>query len=178
MELIDALLDLTKSVAQPIISIDGPAGAGKTTLASHLAAALSGKYKCTVVHMDQIYNGWGTPFDSHFTDALSRVVTAHKRNHQIPLAQYNWQDGSYEESKLLPASQLLILEGVGSSHSLIREHITVSLWIDIEPADGLQRVLARDGAGISDEMNNWLSLQAQHFAENDSQMKADFVLTT
>ena len=178
MELIDALLDLTKSVAQPVIAIDGPAGAGKTTLASHLSAALSGKYRCTTVHMDQIYNGWKTPFDSTFTDALLRVVKAHKSERQIPLAQFNWQSGEYEESQLLEKSQLLILEGVASSHSMIRDEITVSLWIDIEPAIGLQRVLARDGASISDEMNNWLSLQAQHFATHDSQMRADFVLTT
>lgn len=128
--------------------------------------------------MDQLYNGWQTPFDNRFTDALMGIVSAHGGAHPIALSQYNWQLGSFDEVQLLPSSQLLILEGVGSSHSLIREKLIASIWIDIEPTVGLQRVLARDGEEISDEMNKWLSLQAQHFAENDSQMKADFVLTT
>jgi uridine kinase len=178
LELIDALFDLTKSTNQPIIAIDGPAGAGKTTLASHLSAALSLKYKCTVIHMDQIYNGWSTPFDEHFTEALLQIVKAHKKAEAIPLAQYNWHESAYDERHLLPASQLLILEGVASTHSLIRDELSASLWIEIEPKIGLDRVLARDGKEISDEMNQWLVLQAQHFTENDSQMKADFVLTT
>ena len=178
LELIDALFDLTKSTDQPIIAIDGPAGAGKTTLATHLSAALSLKYKCTVIHMDQIYNGWSAPFDEHFTEALIQRVKAHKKAEAIPLAQYNWHHAAYDERQLLPPTQLLILEGVASTHSLIREDLTASLWIEIEPQIGLDRVLARDGKEISDEMNSWLVLQAQHFAANDSQMKADFVLTT
>ena len=178
MELIDALFDLTKSTTQPIIAIDGPAGAGKTTLATHLSAALSLKYKCAVIHMDQLYNGWSTPFDEHFTQALIQIVSAHKKAEVIPLAKYNWHRAAYDERQFLPPTQLLILEGVASTHSLIRDEITASLWIDIEPQIGLDRVLARDGKEISDQMNIWLVLQAQHFAANDSQMKADFALTT
>ena len=128
--------------------------------------------------MDQIYNGWNTPFDEHFTQALIQIVKAHKKAEAIPLAQYNWNHAAYDERHLLPPTQLLILEGVASTHSLIREDLTASLWIEIEPQIGLDRVLARDGKEISDEMNSWLVLQAQHFAANDSQMKADFVLTT
>jgi uridine kinase len=128
--------------------------------------------------MDQIYNGWSTPFDEHFTEALLQIVKAHKRAEVIPLAQYNWHECAYDERQLLPPTQLLILEGVASTHSSIREELTASLWIEIEPQIGLDRVLARDGKEISDEMNSWLILQAQHFAANDSQMKADFVLTT
>lgn len=128
--------------------------------------------------MDQIYNGWKTPFDEHFTEALLQIVRAHKRAEVIPLAQYNWHESAYDERRLLPPTQLLILEGVASTHSSIREELTASLWIEIEPQIGLDRVLARDGKEISDEMNQWLVLQAQHFTDNDSQMKADFVLTT
>ena len=99
LELIDALLDLAKSTDQPIIAIDGPAGAGKTTLATHLSAALSLKYKCTIIHMDQIYNGWNTPFDEHFTQALIQIVKAHKKAEAIPLAQYNWHHAA---SRVVP----------------------------------------------------------------------------
>ena len=41
MELIAALADLCKEKSRPVIAIDGPAGAGKTTLAHEIFLALS-----------------------------------------------------------------------------------------------------------------------------------------
>jgi hypothetical protein len=72
---------------------------------------------------------------------------------------------------------LLILEGVGSSQSIVRPFLTASIWIDIDAEKGLERVIARDGDAISHPMRNWLNLQEQHFLANDSQNAADFVLT-
>ena len=51
MELIAALTDLCKEKSRPIIAIDGPAGAGKTTLASEIFLALSSKISVEVIHM-------------------------------------------------------------------------------------------------------------------------------
>ena len=53
MQLIDALLDLCSEIIQPIIAIDGPAGAGKTTLAHDIKLALvkSGR------HVQSNHNG-------------------------------------------------------------------------------------------------------------------------
>jgi cytidylate kinase len=39
MQLIEALSEIAQGVDQPIIAIDGPAGAGKTTLASTIFLA-------------------------------------------------------------------------------------------------------------------------------------------
>lgn len=177
MQLIDALFDLSKPFTQPIITIDGPAGAGKTTLAEHLSAALSLKYKCLIIHMDDLYNGWSTPFDEKFTGALSQIVKAHQASEQIPIARFDWVTEKYHAVELLPHAQLLILEGVASSSPLIREKVSASIWIDIDPALGLDRVLHRDGESISGQMQNWLILQEQHFTSNQSQIAADFVLT-
>jgi hypothetical protein len=78
----------------------------------------------------------------------------------------------------MPQADLLILEGVGASHSLIRPILTASIWIDIEPSQGSQRVLTRDGEAIASQMQNWLSQQEELFAEHHSMSAADFVLTT
>jgi hypothetical protein len=59
----------------------------------------------------------------------------------------------------------------------VREFLTSSIWIDIDPSKGLQRVLARDGEAISDEMQMWLQLQEKHFHLEESEKSADFVLT-
>lgn len=178
MKLTDALFDLCKGVHQPIIAIDGPAGAGKTTLAEHLHSALSLRYRVTVIHMDSLYNGWSNPFDRNLTDALLSAVKAHKNRGALILPHYDWHNNRYGVQQEIPPSDLLILEGVGSLQRAIRPELTTSIWVDIDPLNGLERVISRDGDSISQEMQLWLKLQEQHFADEGSEKAADFVLTT
>jgi uridine kinase len=177
MELTAALLDLCSSTKRPIIAIDGPAGAGKTTLAEHLTAALSLKYKCATLHMDDLYNGWDEAFDHHLSDALTAACKAHQNSQKFSLSFFNWSKGKYEAATEIPQSQLLILEGVGASQAAIRPYLTASIWIDIDPPQGVERVIARDGESISINMQRWLAKQEQHFLENKTQMSADFELS-
>jgi uridine kinase len=177
MDLTDALFDLCKSTHRPIIAIDGPAGAGKTTLAEHLSPALSLRYKCVTIHMDDLYNGWDNAFDCHLSDALTGAAIAHQKNHKFSLSFFDWARNEYRPAVEIPQAELLILEGVGSSQSKVRPYLAASIWIDIDANKGLERVIARDGEAISHPMQNWLNLQEQHFLANDSQNAADFVLT-
>ena len=178
MELTAALFDLCKSEQRPILAIDGPAGAGKTTLAEHLAAALSLKYKVQIIHMDDLYNGWFDAFDHHLTEALAAISRAHKRKEKISISRYNWRDGAYTAAEDIPQADLLIFEGVGSSQSAIRESLSAAIWLEIDREQGLERVIARDGAANSSEMNQWLLLQEEYFNREDCENSADFILTT
>lgn len=178
MDLIDALSDLCKDVAQPIIAIDGPAGAGKTTLAHDIKLALAQRYSITEIHMDDLYDGWDNALTSHLTDVLTHLVSAHKEAKQISLSTYNWHEGHFNPASEIEKSEMLILEGVGSGQMAIRDSLAALIWIDIEDSQGLARVLERDGKEIESQMKKWLATQEQHFRDEDTQNAADFVLTT
>jgi uridine kinase len=178
MDLIDALCDLSKSKLSPIISIDGPAGAGKSTLASHLENSLKSHFSISLVHMDNLYNGWSDPFGQPFLNSLQRLTDSHTSGLGCEIPHYNWADRSYGASHPYSPAELLILEGVGSSSSLIRSKVTASIWVGISPEVGLERVLARDGDGISKEMKEWLVTQEAFFINEKSEELADFALTT
>jgi len=178
MELTAALFDVCKSEYRPIIAIDGPAGAGKTTLAEHLASALSLKYKVQVIHMDDLYNGWVDAFDHHLSHALIAIANAHTSQEKISISRYNWHDGAYSPAVEIPQADLLIFEGVGSSQSAIRECLTATIWLEIDREQGLKRVIARDGAANSSEMSQWLLLQEDYFIRENCENSADFILTT
>ena len=178
MQLIDALLDLCNDTAQPIIAIDGPAGAGKTTLAHDIKLALAQRYSITEIHMDDLYDGWDNALTSQLTDILEHVVKSHKNSTPISLSTYDWHAGAFSPVEHLEKSELLILEGVGSGQMAIRDSLSALIWIDIEDSQGMARVLERDGKGIEEQMRKWLATQEQHFQSEGTQNAADFVLTT
>jgi len=178
MDLIAALLDLCKSQEQPIIAIDGPAGAGKTTLAHDIALALAQSFSITELHMDDLYDGWENALSPQLTEVLTHVVSAHKKSTAISVSTYDWNAGKFNPAQLIDKSELLILEGVGSGQMAIRDSLAALIWIDIEDSEGLARVLHRDGNSIEFEMRKWLATQSQHFGVEGTQNAADFILTT
>lgn len=178
MELTAALLDLCKSTAQPIIAIDGPAGAGKTTLAEDLSLSLGRFMKVTTLHMDNYYDGWLTPFSSNWEEILRSAVVKHKQKQPLSLNRFDWATEQYQSPVTEKSSELLILEGVGSGSAFIRENLSALIWMDIDPEIGFTRVMERDGDDINSQMRHWLELQAQHFSLNKVEIQADFILTT
>lgn len=178
MDLIDALLDLCKDSQRPVVAIDGPAGAGKTTLATNLHLALHPHLTSTIIHMDDLYDGWNNALTSELTGALTSIVSTHKSGEQISIAKYDWAHSTFLPAETIPSAQLLILEGVGSGQRAVREFLSALFWIDIDRASGLARVLERDGVGIKEPMQKWLEAQEQHFSDEKTYNAADFVLTT
>jgi uridine kinase len=178
MDLIDALLDLCKTTPRPIIAIDGPAGAGKTTLASNLHLALYPDFTSTIIHMDDLYNGWEKALTPELSKTLTSIASTHQAGQKISISKYDWVHSTFLQAESIPPAQLLILEGVGSGQRAIREYLSALIWIEIERTSGLSRVLERDGDGFRDPMQKWLATQEQHFTIEKTDNAADFVLTT
>ena len=178
MQLTDALLDLCSAKTPSIIAIDGPAGAGKTTLANNLALALSTSLGVNVIHMDDLYNGWENALGEELSRTLLHLTGAHLAAKPLNFSKFNWAASEFDESITVPAADLLILEGVGSGQNAIRENLTALLWIDIDYNQGLARVLERDGQSLENQMQKWLLQQEQHFRVEGTQNAADFILTT
>jgi uridine kinase len=178
MQLIDALLDLCKNTSQPIIAIDGPAGAGKTTLALDIKLALAQRYSITEIHMDDLYDGWQNALSPQLSETLEFIVASHKSGKNVKFSKYDWNQSAFQEVQEIPSADLIILEGVGSGQIAIRDELAALIWIDIEESLGLERVVSRDGQSIKAQMQMWLALQEQHFAREGTQKAADFILTT
>lgn len=178
MELIAALADLCKDQTRPIIAIDGPAGAGKTTLAQELFRAFSVNSSVQVIHMDDLYDGWDNALSGDLSEILKYLVSQHDAKAPAKIQRYNWESSSFGESQELPVSDLLILEGVGCGDKELQDRFAALIWMEIDPADGLKRVLDRDGRQVESQMQKWLMTQAEYFLQHSTREKADFILTT
>ena len=178
MQLIEALSEITLGADQPIIAIDGPAGAGKTTLASTIFLALSPHISATVIHMDELYPGWESAIGDDLTKTLTWITSCHKAKKPLLYSSFNWAANEFADPKSHPSTHLLILEGVASAQIAIEESLATSIWLDLDPLIGYQRVIDRDGENISREMTHWLVMQEQHFAADRTKERCEFLLST
>ena len=172
----EVLASLKLQVTPTIITIDGPAGAGKTTLAEILKSELrQSKVSVEIIHLDDLYDGWANALGSKLARALEDIVSQSESNEIIhPI--YNWAEGKYTRVRSIPKPQVLILEGVGAGRSEIRAKVDLSIWVEIEPDLGIRRAIERDGEEITPYMLKWSENQSLHFAEHHTRENASFTL--
>ena len=179
MQINEALRDLFSQAPKPlVIAIDGPAGSGKSTLAGEIARGFAGTYDIEVIHLDELYNGWDEALSDELSQRISKLIAAQRAGLATDLAIYDWAAKSFSGSREIKAVQLLIIEGVGSSNLLLQDHLTTSIWLDIEQSIGLARVLERDGEQIREEMVKWQKMESEYFARDLTRERAEFILST
>jgi uridine kinase len=158
-----------------ILLIDGPAGAGKTTLALEIQA----KTDSALLHLDDFYDGWDEPFDANFIQRVKRAI-----NHLIdPISQpsfmkYDWNAESFVSAEMKRSGKLIIVEGVGAgllSKSLPADNQGV-IFVDVESETGVQRVIERDGRHLSTQIQKWKDREESIFASYNARQLADLTL--
>lgn len=155
-----------------LVCIDGPAGSGKTTLAGRLAAVLDG----TVLHMDDLYEGWSglegdllPRLQDQVLDPLSRGATARYQ-------RYDWVAARFDEWVDVPVPQVLVLEGCGSGQRAIAEHASLLAFVEAPAHVRLRRGLDRDGDQMREEWLRWMGLEAVHLAREGTRERADVLV--
>ncbi|HEU5037180.1 MAG TPA: 4-amino-4-deoxy-L-arabinose transferase [Nocardioides sp.] len=152
-----------------LVCVDGPSGSGKTTLASALAAP-----GVQVVHMDALYDGWGglptvaAQLASLLTPLASGAPGSYRR--------YDWEAGTYAETVVVPPSELLVVEGVGSWSPAFAPLVTVLVWVEAPATDRLARAISRDGAAYEHRLRQWARDEQDHFDRTGAREHADLVL--
>ena len=157
-----------------VITIDGPAGSGKTTLAKELSSALD---SCYTIHMDDLYEGWDSTLTPNLTKKLQRILEYVKMESRIQFVPFDWLESNFSPQVELPTPKYLIIEGVGSGQSAIRDFISLSLWIEVLPDIGLERVIKRDGPAVAQFMPDFIVAQNAHFEKEATKKSADYHLS-
>ncbi len=156
-----------------LVCVDGPAGSGKTSFAAGLdREATSRGLRVAVVHMDDVYEGWGG-----LAQAGARVHDQIVR----PLAQevpgsyqrYDWHQGRWGGSVTVPVADLLVLEGVGSADPAYQEHLTLLVWVWAPVDLRLARGLARDGDEVAEHWRRWMRDEELLHARDRTRARAD-----
>jgi len=157
-----------------VVTIDGPAGSGKTTLSASLAAGLA---DCQIIHLDDLYDGWFQDLDRELAERIETSIFEPLRLGAEPrYVKYDWHIRAFTELVTVPRSPYVILDGVGSGNSMLRECVALAIWIESDPESLVNRVLDRDGAHLRDDLLRWQQHESEYFAAHGVREAADLHL--
>ena len=165
---------IAKCDESKLITIDGPAGSGKTTLAKYLESELDSVY---TIHMDDLYEGWGSALTPQLTLKLLNILKNVKDLGEVIYSPFDWHTEKLKPEIHISAPKYLIIEGVGSGQSAIRNSVSLALWIEVPDQMGLARVIDRDGPAVADYMPAFLVAQNIHFEKEGTKKSADYRLS-
>ncbi|MGC0273438.1 uridine kinase family protein [Pseudactinotalea sp. Z1739] len=123
-----------------LVCIDGPAGSGKTTLATRL----SRRTGAHVVHMDDLYEGWSGLLGVS-TRLHEQILVPMAAGEQGRYQRYDWHRGEFAEWVAVPRTPVLILEGCGAGSAVVQPHLGLLIWVSAPDDLRLRRGLERDG---------------------------------
>lgn len=161
-----------------VITIDGPAGSGKTTLAHTLELELSLEVGSSyTIHMDELYEGWDSTMTPNLTSKLETILDSVVKSKKIVFTPFNWLKNSLDTPIFIDAPKYLLIEGVGAGQSAIRKFVSLAIWIEVPEDEGLARVIERDGPAVAEFMPRFIEAQTEHFAKEDTKKSADYRLS-
>lgn len=171
-----------------LVCVDGPSGAGKTTFAASLAAALEPRLGAVpVVHGDDLYEGWdvvaGEDDPVRAFAVLGERVTAWLLE---PWAQgldgrhpvRAWASDRWGPQRAVSPAEAVVLEGVGLAGPLLRTRAVLAVWLDADPAERARRVAGRDGPDLAPHMARWRERETGWHRADGTAAACDVRLTT
>lgn len=170
-----------------VVAIDGPSGAGKTTLAGRVVAGIgdvaphgevvtrSEGLGPALIHMDDLYPGW---------DGLAESVSLLVEWVLRPLAEgraaayrrYDWASGGYAEEHPVPSGGWLVVEGAGCGSRAAAPYLSALAWVDAPRGLRLRRGLDRDGETYRPHWDRWARQEEALFAAEGTPQRADALL--
>jgi uridine kinase len=160
-----------------VIALDGPSGAGKTTLSRGVELALAPSGSVAVVHMDLLYPGWDGL--SQAPGLLARqVLEPLSRGEQASYRTWSWVRERWAGTSDVPSCRFLVVEGCGSSVGPARPYAAVTVFVDAETRLRRRRGIARDGEAYRPQWQRWADQEDELFDADSTRDRADLVIDT
>jgi hypothetical protein len=161
------------------VSVDGPAGSGKTTLAAELADAFDARgLDAAVLHMDDFYEGWAGLQPGLEPRLISQVFEPLADERPGRWQRYDWHAEAFDGWIDLPVVDVLVLEGCGSGARAYDPYRTTLVWVEADRSTRIARGIERDGEQILPLWLTWMDREEAHFRLNGTRGRADVVLRT
>lgn len=156
-----------------LVCVDGPAGSGKTTLATALADVVP---VTQVVHCDELLEGWrGLPGLASTVAGMLAPLAAGEVGHW---RRWDWLADAWAEAHSVRPGGLLVLDGVGCWSPRIADVVGFLVWVEAAPEQRLARGIARDGEQMRPQWEQWRLDEDELFVRLATRDHADLVVPT
>lgn len=152
-----------------LLTVDGPSGSGKSTLARQLAARSGAQ----VVSVEDLLDGWHGALPDAVRRLVDGVLLSWCQGRAGRYRRYDWHRGRFGDHVEVPLRDVLVVEGVGAGSRALDAFRTTSVWLDAPAELRRLRALARDGDSYVPYWEHWASVEAAHFAAEDTAARAD-----
>jgi uridine kinase len=152
-----------------IVAVDGPGGAGKTSLSEWLASELAAE----IVHTDD-FASWENP-TNWWPELISRVLEPIAEGRTVRYVPNSW-DGPPRSEVTIPPQDFVVLEGVTASREAFRPYLAYSIWIETPREVRLQRGIDRDSKEMRAQWEEWMAAEDRYIDREHPADHADLVL--
>lgn len=163
-----------ETVKPLIIALDGRSGAGKTSLA-HALTQLFGAANTSLLHLEDLYQGWQSlERTSHRLHGLLQQLSSGET-----ASWFGWDWVQHTESTQSFSVQprpIVLVEGVGSLHSVVRNFVDFGIWLDADDAERKSRALTRDGDTFAPHWQTWAQQEQNYLAAENPRLAANLIL--
>lgn len=155
-----------------VIAIDGPGGAGKSTLAAKISMALG---DAPIIHTDD-FASWENPLN-WWPRLIEQVLEPLSANWPARYQRYDWITKQLAEWHDVQPVQFIVLEGVSASREAFRPYLAFSIWVDTPRDERLRRGLERDGEDARGLWEQWMAEEDRYVEREDPVKNADVVVS-
>jgi uridine kinase len=152
-----------------VVAVDGPSGAGKTSLAEQVRAGVE---RAAVVHLDDFYPGW-QGLEAAVPRLVAWVLQPVSVGRPARWRRYDWAKRRYAEWHEVPPCDVLVVDGVGSGARACAPYLDVLLWVETSESERYRRAMARDGVGYRPYWRRWAAAEQVHHAREVTRERAD-----
>ncbi|MGM7696698.1 hypothetical protein [Microbacterium sp. A84] len=172
------ILDAVVAVAaaNPVVLIDGRAGAGKSTLARIVAANWPLAGRPQLIALDSLYPGWDG-LDAGVERALHDILRPHARGLLSTWRRWDWEQETEAEASAVTPALGVILEGCGALNPATARIADVRVWVESPEAPRKRRAFERDGDGFRPHWDRWAVQEQRHIDRDDPRALADITIT-
>ena len=164
-----------------VMSIDGPCGSGKTTIANEL------EKECgyNILHMDDFYlpfqkrdKNWMNIIAGHmdFERLIENVLKPYKQKRKTNYISYDCHSDKYLQEIKVDLDKPLIIEGSYTSHPKLDEYVDIKIFMDIDKDEQVKRLKKRNPDVVDKFLSMWVPFENNYFTTLNIKEKSDLVI--
>ena len=155
-----------------LIGVDGRAGAGKSTIAESIAAAVPGSI---VVHVDDFAGPLVPEWD--WPRLREQVLLPLLAGRPGRYQRWQWNRDQPAEWHDVPTGRPVIIEGVSSTRREVDAPWALQIWIDAPREVRLARAVERDGRQMLPHwLDVWMPSEEAYIAREQPQRRVDLIV--